>query len=134
MYDLTLTAVYNESVEAVPVISMTDAFGQMNGEKYAMSFVTIRSVPEGWTVASQGVLYTTRTDLDGLDLTEVIVMGGSGILKYESSVTDNNGVCVLTVNARSAVTVHARGYMTLTRDGVTVTYYSDEILVQSYTP
>ena len=99
-----------------------------------MSFVALRSVPEGWTVGEHGVLYTTRDDLTGLDLQEVIVLNGTGIKTSKSSVTDRIGVYVFTANATRALTIHVRGYMTLTRDGVTVTFYSDEILEQSYAP
>lgn len=75
--NIELTAVYNEEAEPVPVITMTDSFGTQLDGRYGLTFVATRSVPEGWTVARQGILYTNRTDLDGKDLTKELVIGGN---------------------------------------------------------
>lgn len=62
MNDVTLIAVYNASVQnQVPIIRLTNAYAGLNGSFYNLSFISSRSLPEGYSIERVGFVYAIRS-------------------------------------------------------------------------
>ena len=66
-YDVTLTAVYGESVIPEPVIRLTRVYRDPNN--YNMTVFAERSVPEGYTVVSHGMLMSVSATVTDAQMT-----------------------------------------------------------------
>ena len=136
---LNIYAVYDAQVEAVPVVHMTDAYTSISGDYYALSFTATRSVPEGYAVNQVGMLYI-RADKLANDTEEAakdalkIDSTNDDVKNYKDSSTALNGTFTLTIKTLDQNRkYYVLGYVTATKDGVTQTYYADNVMSGSYT-
>ncbi len=112
--DMTLTAVYgDEAVEARPVIA-TVLSTTTEGSIHKISAIATRTVPEGYTLAEQGMLYGINLgDVDA----ESFVFGTTGVLRFISSDLSANGVFTLHNKVSSDdLVLYYRAYMVLIND------------------
>lgn len=105
------------------VIEVTDNSLVDGGER--VSFLTERTLPEGYVLVKSGVIYTAdSTKADSLDLGNI----GGTVSAKKSTFTNKNGQFRITLSSRdgSAITVYLRAYLVYMDDvGVTHTIYSD---------
>ena len=135
--DMTLTAVYNEERMPMPVITMTYVCQTPNGQKAVITFSSMRAVTEEYTVESVGTLYSTRSDLEGKsqdELRALLILGADGVNQRTTESKARNAVYNLNLTASKPVHVYGRAFMILMKDGVSYTFYSDEILDLEYIP
>ena len=93
--DTNLTACYDTgSTDAKPVITLGELYTVTSGETHKVSCQATRSVPEGYTLVEQGMLYAR--DVSGLT-EETFVPGTEGVGQYVSSDTAQNGILKLNV-------------------------------------
>jgi hypothetical protein len=124
--DTALTACYDMvETAAKPVIALGELYTVTSGDTHKVSCSATRSVPDGYSLVEQGMLYAR----DVSDLTEeTFIPGTAGVGKYVSNDTALSGVLKLNVKvAADDVLVSFRGYMIL-RDnssGNLETYYTD---------
>ncbi|MBP5166966.1 MAG: InlB B-repeat-containing protein, partial [Oscillospiraceae bacterium] len=112
--DVTLTACYVEEsriVEAQPVVTLAAPFTVAEDSVHKVSCTATRSVPEGYELVEQGMLYARTTELtDAAGFTET----SDNVHIYRSSDKAANGV--LTVNAKvdsDDLSISFRAYMVL---------------------
>ncbi len=115
--DITLKACYAESApQPVPVVVIGDLYTTVSGETHKVSGQATRSVPNGYTLVEQGMLYAR--DVAGLN-EDNFKEGTAGVSIYRSPDLAPNDV--LTVNAKVAnddVVVSLRAYL-LVRNNAT---------------
>ncbi len=132
--DTTLTACYVTSgtqVQRVPVIAMTDLITEINEANHLITCFATRSIPDGYTLLEQGVLY--GINLESLTA-ETFVPGASGVYSYKGSTEYRNGVQRLSNRVSSdTIVIYHRGYM-IVRDESTgeEAYYYTDIVSGSY--
>lgn len=135
--DVTYTAVYvtenEQPAEKIPTIVMTDAFAKNDGSN-KVSFTANRSVPEGYEVVENGILYGINSSFGGEDAKTLMVLDGLGVYKVIANNNALNGTftCNIPVGNSTSASVYARGYMILKKDNVVSYYYSDNILSGSF--
>ena len=136
MEDVTVTAVYNEDVTRVPVMTLTDVFQTQNGGKTTITFSSLRAVTEDYTVERVGILYSASAELEGKTLEELraLMVEESEMNRIMTESKDRNAVFNINLTATRPVHVYGRAYMILMKDGVSYTFYSDEILDLVYAP
>ncbi len=112
--DVTVTACYvkdTESITAQPVIALTDLFANAVGSVHKVTAVATRSVPEGYTVLEQGMLY--GKEYEGMS-EDNFRYGTEGVHRYQSADLSRNGVLNMNVTVSSdELVVCFRGYMIL---------------------
>ena len=129
--DVTVTAVYGEEVRPEPVMTLTYVSQMQKEGKTTITFSSLRAVTEEYTVERVGILYSTRTDLEGKsqeELQELMVLGADGVNQRLTESKVRNAVYNLNLSASRPVHVYGRAFMILMKDGVSYTFYSDEIL------
>lgn len=109
--DMTLYAIYvdaDEEIAQVPTIAITNKLAFDDNGVSKISFVSTRSVPEGYTLIEHGMLYGT-TKLDEA----VFVDGTEGVKKFVSSTIGSAGVFTfnITVGSKKDTVVYDRAYM-----------------------
>ena len=102
-------AIYTDSaVTATPVIAMTNITAVVDSNKCKLAFVATRSVPEGYTLLEQGMLYGISANKGDY------VLDNESITKKTSSNLSVNGVLTVYVGVKNSSrdkTIYARGYM-----------------------
>ena len=125
--DVTVTACYvreTQSVDVQPVIALTDLFANAVGDVHKVTAVATRSVPEGYTVLEQGMLY--GKEFEGMS-EDNFKYGTEGVRRYQSADLSRNGVLNMNVTVSSdELVVCFRGYMILRNEstGNTETIYT----------
>lgn len=126
----------NETVEALPVIAMTDIY--IADE--SLVFIYNRSVPEGYTVEHAGMIVSTNLDYAEESRKDKFVLNGANdILKREESedhniVEDCSYTLSISVNGKYDKKVCVRGYLILkdtTTNDLLPTIYTD-VYCESY--
>ncbi|MDD3278827.1 MAG: InlB B-repeat-containing protein [Lachnospiraceae bacterium] len=112
--NVTIYAIYvadSETVIKVPTIVMTNKYATTENGINKVSFVATRTVPEGYTLVEQGMLYSKEGSVtDPTDKT--FIVGGENIYKYTSSDTAANGVFTMNIKTPTVDTlIYARAYM-----------------------
>ena len=112
--DVTLYANYKEEsaeVDAKPVIAVTNVYRNVVDTQNKLSFEVTRSVPEGYELQEQGVIYTSSSIYK--DNEASMVIGAEGVRIYTSSDKLNNGVFTLNINVtgKEDTTYYLRGYV-----------------------
>lgn len=138
--NITVTAVYGDTAEVKPVITMTAVeAGKAETSYYVISFTATRAVPEGYTVVKQGILYSVDSQCTGegaKDYMKLTDEGSvpAGIYEFEGNNTELSGVTLLHAKVGAVDrTIYGRGYMVLKNSSGTMEYvYSDNILSGSY--
>ena len=137
--DMTVKAVYGENAEVKPVISMTAIDASAGNGYYVISFTATRTVPEGYEMVKQGILYSldSRCAGDaGKDYLKLTADGTvpEGVNESVGNNNDLNGVTRFNGKVRTAETIlYGRGYMILKNSAGEVLYvYADTILSGSY--
>ena len=138
--NITVTAVYGDTAEVKPVITMTAVeAGKAETSYYVISFRATRAVPEGYTVVKQGILYSVDSQCTGegaKDYMKLTDEGSvpAGIYEFEGNNTELSGVTLLHAKVGAVDrTIYGRGYMVLKNSSGTMEYvYSDNILSGSY--
>ena len=111
--DVVINAVYGDAtVEAEPVIAMTNVFTTDLNNKKKISFSVTRDVPDGYEVVEHGMLYNT-SGMSPEPTKETFVIGADGVNEYEYDTTAPKGVFTLNVDVtnKESTKVAARGYM-----------------------
>ena len=97
-----------------PVILLSEPYTVEAGTVHKVSCRATRSVPEGYTLLEQGMLYAR--DVAGLDENN-FKEGTAGVNVARSTDTDPNGVMTLNVKvANDTIVVSFRGYMVVRND------------------
>ncbi len=137
--DMTVKAVYDQATEAKPVISMTAIDASAGNGYYVISFTATRTVPEGYEMVKQGILYSldSRCAGDaGKDYLKLTADGTvpEGVFEYSGTDQALNGVTRFNGKVGAAdTTLYGRGYMILKNSAGEVLYvYADTILSGSY--
>ena len=137
--DMTVKAVYGENAEVKPVISMTAIDASTGNGYYVISFTATRTVPEGYEMVKQGILYSLDSRCAGDAGKDYLKLTADGTVPegvYESVGNNNdlNGVTRFNGKVRTAdTTLYGRGYMILKNSAGEVLYvYADTILSGSY--
>ena len=126
--DTTLTAVYVASGTAVvqtPLITLGEMYQSVAGSTHKVSAQATRSVPIGYKLLEQGMLYAR--DVAGLT-TANFTCDNASVGKFVSSDVSASGVLTLNVKvATDTVVVSLRGYMLVRNNstGNTEYYYTD---------
>ena len=121
--DVTLCAIVSASAaEAKPVCDVTDISLTDSGSK--VSFLTERTLPDGYTLVGSGVVYTADASK-----ADSLTLGGLGttVFKKAASYTNPNGQFRLTVSSRdgSAIKVYVVSYLIyIDKAGIEHTVYS----------
>lgn len=105
--DTTLYAVYGEAeAEVKPSIAITSKFRTKVNGVHKVCFAATRSVPEGYKVVEQGILYAnTETTME---------LNGAGVYRYTGGSIANTGTLTMSIKVGAGnddMTVYARGYM-----------------------
>ena len=119
------------------MITLTDVYQTPNGDKMTITFSTLRAVTEEYTVERVGVLYSTSAELETKTLEELralMVLENSGMIQKTTENKERNAVFNLNLTAPRQVHVYGRAFMILMKDGVSQTFYSDEVLDLNYIP
>ena len=120
--DETIYAIYGAETDTVPVIAFTGAEATLQpaDTRYTYSFAVERSVPEGWTVTEQGILYTNgakfadSSEADNAMTLESGALDEKTVFAARSSEVDRMGVTVLNIkNVPGNIIFYAKGYMVL---------------------
>lgn len=118
-------------VQASPVIQITDSYTLERNGVHAVSAVASRSVPEGYTLVEQGMLYAR----DFANPTvENFYSGASGVTQYKGGDLTPDSSFVMNIKVDSDnVVVTFRGYM-IVKDNATgvENYYYSSIVAKSY--
>ena len=120
-----------EGLESLPLIAMTGASASVVDGKNKISFLAVRSVPEGFTVVEHGILRSTDSLYGEADAARTMVIGASNVKKNPSTTFDNNGSYSvnITVGSKTTTKVYARGYLVVKdAEGNQTTVYSENIL------
>jgi hypothetical protein len=123
--DIVLEAVYGDDSVTTKEALVTVMDTRVSGE-YTHSFVTSWNVPEEYTVAGAGVVYT-RDDMNVAE--ENLVKGTANVRTYQSNIQSHSATFTQNVSTSSANRHFvARGYVDVTLpDGTTTTIYSDVV-------
>ena len=136
--DVTLTAVYANDVVAQPTLVMTEAFSSMNGSKYRVSFTATRSVPDGYTIESVGILYARAENLDtssdeAIKHDLVLDSENGNVKNLKGTSTTLNGTTTGNINTSVSDRVfYARGYLVVKGSAGTQYIYTDSFLYGSF--
>lgn len=129
--DTTIYAIYDAvPIEKKPTVAITDIFGKTVSEVNRVTFVATRSVPDGYILMEQGVMY----DKTGSYTNDTFVVSDTNIKRYVGSSMTSSGVLSLNVAVDNNDTIlYARAYVVVknTLTGNEETYYS-EISQSSY--
>ena len=120
-----------EGLESLPLIAMTGASASVVDGKNKISFLAVRSVPEGFTVVEHGILRSTDSQYGEADAARTMVIGATNVKKNPSTTLDNNGSYSvnITVGSKTTTKVYARGYLVVQdAEGNQTTVYSENIL------
>lgn len=122
--DVDVVAVITaQPVDPVPVIAVTDITVINDGK--SVSFLSERSIPDGYKFVESGVIYTANADLANIMDRDNV----GGAIKQKSALQNtNNGQFRITVSSRegTAITVYLRAYLTyIDADGKYITIYSN---------
>ncbi|GEM_PF-4474513 len=122
--DVDIVAVITaQPVDPVPVIAVTDITVTNDGK--SVSFLSERSIPNGYKFVESGVIYTANADLANIMDRDNV----GGAIKQKSALQNtNNGQFRMTVSSRegTAITVYLRAYLTyIDADGKYITIYSN---------
>ena len=120
-----------EGLESLPLIAMTGASASVVDGKNKISFLAVRSVPEGFTVVEHGILRSTDSQYGEADAARTMVIGATNVKKNPSTTLDNNGSYSvnITVGSKTTTKVYARGYLVVQdTEGNQTTVYSENIL------
>ena len=123
--DITVVAVYDEdSVTVAPTVAITGKTAATITGGYKVSFTSTRSVPEGYELLKQGIIYTTDSSVaNGGDFN--ISNTSSSIKVIEGNDTSANGNTTFNINTKSASRVYyVMGYITYRHNGEIFTVHS----------
>ncbi len=123
-------AVYDDSdsanFEEKPIIALDSLIKRATDGSVEISGTATRSVPEGYTLVEQGMLWSKTVEGATEDS---FVIGADGVNKFKSSNTSPDGVFTLNVKVSTSAVVTMRGYMILQsnddEEGKLVVYYSN---------
>ncbi len=112
--NVTLYANYKdetEVVEAKPAIAVTNVYSKVVDGKKKLSFEVTRSVPEGYELQEQGVIYTISSNYKNNEA--AMVIGADGVKIATSSDKLNNGVLTMNINVtgKEDTVVYLKGYV-----------------------
>lgn len=137
--DITVEAVYDAAEEAKPVITMTAVDASVGDGCYIVSFTATRSVPEGYELVKQGILYSVDARCSGADADDYLKLTASGaapdgVYEYAGNSTTPSGVTRYNQPVQTADTIlYGRGYMILKNSAGELSYvYADAISSGSY--
>ena len=131
--NITVKAVYADTaVTVLPTITMTDVSATTQGDKFVVTFMATRSVPDEYKVVEQGILWS-RSEACAADGAENFMQFDSegklpnGVNAYNGNNTNQIGVTSLDITTRHADrTYYGRGYMILQGvDGQLLYYYTN---------
>ncbi len=127
-----ITAVYaTEAADIKPVIAITDLSAVTEGTLHKISCEATRSVPDGYTLVEQGMLYGINLgSLTG----ETFVYGTGGVYRYVASDLSRNGVLRVSNKVSDDTTViYYRAYMLLRNESTgNQEYYYTDIVSRCY--
>ena len=137
--DMTVKAVYDETAEAKPVITISEVSATKANESYVVTFMATRAVPDGYKVVKQGILWS-RDPVCGEDGAAAHMQFDSngklptGVNAYIGNNLDLNGVTRFDITTKyNDRTFYGRGYMVLESDAGELLYiYTDTIASGSY--
>lgn len=136
--DMTVYAVYGETVEQLPTISMLKPVASVANEKYVVTFSAVRSIPDGYTIEELGILYSMDRSYGNSDAKEYMVLGSdgevpAGVYRARATQTTPLGTVRCNITTGSADrTFYARGYMILKDSEGNIAPYYSEIASGSY--
>ena len=135
---MTVYAVYGETVEQLPTISMLKPVASVANEKYVVTFSAVRSIPNGYTIEELGILYSMDSSYGNSDAKEYMVLGSdgevpAGVYRARATQTTPLGTVRCNITTGSADrTFYARGYMILKDSEGNIAPYYSEIASGSY--
>lgn len=135
---MTVYAVYGETVEQLPTISMLKPVASAANEKYVVTFSAVRSIPDGYTIEELGILYSMDRSYSNSDAKEYMVLGSdgevpAGVYRARATQTTPLGTVRCNITTGSADrTFYARGYMILKDSEGNIAPYYSEIASGSY--
>lgn len=136
--DMTVYAVYGETVEQLPTISMLKPVASVANEKYVVTFSAVRSIPDGYTIEELGILYSMDKSYGNSAAKEYMVLGSdgevpAGVYRARATQTTPLGTVRCNITTGSADrTFYARGYMILKDSEGNIAPYYSEIASGSY--
>ncbi len=136
--NMTVYAVYGETVEQLPTISMLKPVASVANEKYVVTFSAVRSIPDGYTIEELGILYSMDRSYGNSDAKEYMVLGSdgevpAGVYRARATQTTPLGTVRCNITTGSADrTFYARGYMILKDSEGNIAPYYSEIASGSY--
>ena len=137
--NITVKAVYADTaVTVLPTITMTDVSATTQGDKFVVTFMATRSVPDEYKVVKQGILWS-RSEACAADDAEDFMQFDSegkrpnGVNSYDGNNTEKIGVtrCDITTSYANR-TFYGRGYMILQDTNGKLLYYYTGIQPGSY--
>lgn len=135
---MTVYAVYGETVEQRPTISMLKPVASVANEKYVVTFSAVRSIPNGYTIEELGILYSMDRSYSNSDAEKYMVLGSDGevpasVYRARATQTTPLGTVRCNITTGSADrTFYARGYMILKDSEGNIAPYYSEIASGSY--
>ncbi len=135
--ELTVTAVYGQSVEPTAVMTMTDLVPITEDGAFKLAFYSMRSIPEGYTVEESGIIISNNAALQTMTLEELqqnFVLDSYGSKRYTAKQTGLFGEYYATMTLSKAMHMYGRAYAAIRLDGKLYYVYSDEILDYDYQP
>ena len=127
--EINLTAVLG-AMAPEPVITITQMFATVNGEKYKISTTLKYSAPEGYTVLESGFVYGTDNSLADPDN---LVIDGANVRKHISGYTDSNVTYTMNINTSDASRVaYVRAFLTYIDSENTITTIYSNVVSGSY--
>ena len=136
--NMTVYAVYGETVEQRPTISMLKPVASVANEKYVVTFSAVRSIPNGYTIEELGILYSMDSGYGNSDAKKYMVLGSDGEVPagvYRARATQTTPLGTVRCNITTGFadrTFYARGYMILKNSEGNIAPYYSEIASGSY--
>ena len=136
--NMTVYAVYGETVEQLPTISMLKPVASVANEKYVVTFSAVRSIPNGYTIEELGILYSMDSGYGNSDAEKYMVLGSDGEVPagvYRARATQTTPLGTVRCNITTGFadrTFYARGYMILKDSEGNIAPYYSEIASGSY--
>lgn len=136
--NMTVYAVYGETVEQLPTISMLKPVASVANEKYVVTFSAVRSIPNGYTIEELGILYSRDSGYGNSDAEKYMVLGSDGEVPagvYRARATQTTPLGTVRCNITTGFadrTFYARGYMILKDSEGNIAPYYSEIASGSY--
>ena len=136
--NMTVYAVYGETVEQLPTISMLKPVASVANEKYVVTFSAVRSIPNGYTIEELGILYSMDSGYGNSDAKKYMVLGSDGEVPagvYRARATQTTPLGTVRCNITTGFadrTFYARGYMILKDSEGNIAPYYSEIASGSY--